>query len=41
MKSWETIEKKYTLVQNISYVIVDLLESIFSKEHIYVMITTQ
>lgn len=29
MKSWETVEKKYTLVQNISYVIVDLLEIIF------------
>lgn len=41
MKSWETTEKKYTLVPNISYVIVDLLGSIFSKEHTYVMITTQ
>lgn len=41
MKSWETVEKKYTLVQNISYVIADLLKAFFSKEHTYVMITTQ
>lgn len=29
MKSWETVEKKYTLVQNISYVIADLVKAFF------------